>query len=98
MMVGCTLAGTRTNIIGYADDICLLAPSAPALQALLDTFSSQLDDLGLTINVDKCAYLVFRKPMTQEITTKVHIKGQNIKKVETFRYLGVIISTDNTIE
>ena len=35
--------------------------------------------------------------MAQDISTKVHIKGQNMKKVETFIYLGVIISTDNGI-
>ena len=97
MAAGCTLAGARTNIIGYADDISLLAPSAAALQELLDTLSSHLDELGLKINVEKCAYLIFRKNAAQQIATNVIIKGKSMEKVETFKYLGVILSTDNSI-
>ena len=63
MNATCFLGGirSRTNIICYVDDIGLLAPSATGLQKMLDLMYLGLDNLGLTINVSKRAYLVFKK-------------------------------------
>ena len=57
MDVGCCLSGIRYNIICYADDVMLLAPSKTGLQTLLNKFEQCLGVLGLFANVDKCAYL-----------------------------------------
>ena len=97
MNVGCSLGGVRVNIICYADDICLLAPSRYALQLLLDHLQSCLKYLDLNINVNKCAYIIFKKHKRDYITSEVTLEGVKIPRVAEFKYLGVILSEDLSI-
>ena len=98
MSVGCSLGGNRSNILCYADDMCLLAPSATALQILLSLLESRLTGVGLIANVSKCAYLVFRgKSRDPTLTFNVQLKGQSLQRVSTFKYLGIILSDDISI-
>ena len=97
MDVGCTLAGERNNILCYADDVCLLAPTPEALQTLIDVFIEEINISGLTINVDKCAYIVFKHKKSHEINSVVTINSQNIKRVNEVKYLGIILSENNNI-
>ena len=53
MDMGCSLNGFRCNILGYEEDLVLLASSSRALQVLLNKFHSLLNERGLKINVDK---------------------------------------------
>ena len=59
-MIGCSLDGIRTNIMCFADDICLLSPSAMGLQQLLSILHARLTAVRLTINSDKCAQIIFK--------------------------------------
>ena len=58
--VGCSLNLTMTNILCYADDIALLAPSAKGLQILIELNSTKLEKLCLAINPGKSKYIVFK--------------------------------------
>ena len=49
--VGCSLNCSKMNILWYADDIVLLAPTTHALQVMLDTPSDTIRNLTLKINV-----------------------------------------------
>jgi hypothetical protein len=51
--VGCKLFGMRANVIGYADDIVLMAPSWAALQCLLDLASGEADKIDMSFNSKK---------------------------------------------
>ena len=95
MPLGCSLEGRNFNILCYADDVTLLAPSASGLQKLLDAFSSEVSNLGLEVNTAKCAYMIFKKyKKPQILISKVFLNGQMIKHVTNFKFLGVIL-TDN---
>ena len=95
MNAGCFLGGIKTNIICYADDIALLAPSASGLQKMLDKMYLELDYLGLTINVSKCAYLVFKKAKNAPyIGSTLILNGEDVARVQKWKYLGIILSED----
>ena len=51
--VGCNIGGLAVNIVAYADDIVLLAPSWRALQELLAILESCCDLLDLVCNTKK---------------------------------------------
>ena len=53
MNYGCLLTSLKFNILRYADDIALIAPSAYRLQQLIDRLCCLLTELGLKIKKDK---------------------------------------------
>ena len=96
---GCSLGGVKTNIICYADDISILAPSASGLQKILNILHDRLSQLGLLVNVDKCAYIVFRAVKKSiDPPTKVYLNGKLLERVTDFKYLGVILSERLTLD
>ena len=97
MASGCELGGIKTNIICYADDICLLAPSNQALQSILNLVHAKLKNIGLSINIEKCKYIVFKKHKSININSTVTLEGETIERVSEYRYLGIILSEDNSI-
>ena len=56
----CTLICSKVNILGYADDLVLVAPTAQALQLLLNALTSKISTLSLLVNVQKSCNIVFR--------------------------------------
>ena len=49
--IGCSIGGHIINLLAYADDIVLLAPSWRAMQSLLSVLSVQSGYLDLSCNV-----------------------------------------------
>ena len=99
MSIWCSVGGVRSNSVWYAVDVCLLAPSAPALQVLLNSINVHFEANNLKINVKKCAYMVFNKAVNSNarIPTIVSLKGEPPERVPKFKYLGVILSEDMII-
>ena len=57
--VGCRLGIFSSNIIAYADDIVLLAPSSSSLQLLIDEAMKYGLNLDLRMNIKKTKILIF---------------------------------------
>ena len=51
--VGCNLGGRFFNILAYADDMVLLAPSWFALQKLIDLLSELAANIDMSCNIQK---------------------------------------------
>ena len=99
MPCGCLLDGIKMNVLCYADDIALLAPSAKGLQKMLVTLQEGLTKLGLVVNPAKCAYIVSRKCSKQDdVASSVTILGHQIERVKSFKYLGIILTDDMSIK
>ena len=98
MNAGCTFQYERVNLIAYADDLILLAPSATGLQLLLDELNSQLEAMDLLINFEKSSYIVFRGKRRLKFQPVVFLSGKTLKKVNSLRYLGVVLTDDLSLD
>lgn len=95
MKYGCRLGIQNCNIIVYADDIVLLAPTRYALQFLLDEALAECNKLNLSFNCMKSKYLVFN-PRDKINTPVSHIEIENtpLERVTSFKYLGIILNSN----
>jgi len=57
--IGCMIGGNVVNLLAYADDLVLLAPSWIAMQEILSIPKVQADNLNLSRNVNKTVYMIF---------------------------------------
>ena len=94
---GCMLGIYRSNIIAYADDLVLMAPSAKSLQTLIDVAFNEAEDLDLLFNLSKTKVMVFcwHKHNYKGRSMRIHEVGnQPIEHVTSKKYLGYIIASD----
>ena len=100
MKIGCSILGNKTNIIAYADDVFLMAPSASGMQKMLDKLYSLLTDLCMKINTDKdkSNYILFRSKYnrSRKIVPKLFLNGVQLEYLDKCKYLGVILSSDGS--
>jgi hypothetical protein len=57
--VGCNVGGVMLNVLAYADDVVLLAPSWRGLQCLLDLLTNHASKINMVINTSKWVRMVF---------------------------------------
>jgi endonuclease/exonuclease/phosphatase family metal-dependent hydrolase len=97
--VGCNLSYYRINIIGYADDLALIAPSGKGLQIMINVVVFMLTKLCLSLNVSKSVTMIFKAKKFKKYPLKptIHINGTDLKIVNEFQYLGTIISDNGLI-
>ena len=95
MNVGCKIGVVNVNVIAYADDIVLLAPSANALRLLINAANECASELMLSFNYDKTKVMIF-----YHCSFKTHYNFENgfivnahtIEVVKSIKYLGYVIS------
>ena len=92
---GCKLGTDWVNIICYADDMLLLAPSARGLQILVDTAIPILNELRLIVNRSKSSYIVFKHKRNITVPTLLRLDGLLCEQVNEIKYLGVSFSNDD---
>ena len=80
----------------YADDCALVAHSPDALQRSLNIVSSIYQAMGLKVNINKTEIL------SQQIIAGnppvFHLNGEVIKQVDSFTYLGSILTKKHNID
>jgi len=69
--IGCFVGDVCMNILAYADDIVVLAPSWHALQMLLNVLHSQSILIDVSCNVNKTVCMIFKPKRQSSI-----IRGQ----------------------
>ena len=93
--IGCNYFGTNINLLAYADDMVLLAPSWHGLQNLLNTIENAANDVNMSFNTKKTVCMVFNPCSKHKIVCSsfpaFSIAGCNLLFVEHFKYLGHII-------
>ena len=96
--LGCNVGGLFVNVLAYADDLVLLAPSWRALQSLLDLLLLNIVAINITCNVNKSVCMVFNPRNRTKIVAKVfpqlHLGGCQLQFVPVFKYLGHMICND----
>jgi Reverse transcriptase (RNA-dependent DNA polymerase) len=98
--IGCNVGGRMMNILAYADDVVLLAPSWTALQDLITVLDTNIKIIDVVVNTDKTVCMVFKpKCRTKIVATYFRnfmMNGQPLQFVAEFRYLGHIVNNDFT--
>ena len=96
MNVGRKIAGHMINIVAYADDTVLLAPSWRALQSLLTTLVAQAHATDLYCNTHRTVAMVFpprnRRLVIGNDFPLFTLGHKIIKYVSSFKHLGHVIT------
>ena len=74
----------------YADDIILLATSEAELQELVDRLDRVSREYSLLVNVDKTKVMA-----SNGIACCILIQNELLEQVDTFPYLGSLITEDS---
>jgi hypothetical protein len=90
---GCFFGGRRVNILMYADDVVLLAPTATVLQQMISKLELYCDIWNLQVNLTKSNIMVFRRGGRLSRSDKWWYKGKLIDVVNSYKYLGVILTS-----
>ena len=100
--IGCSLGHYRVNIIAYADDLIIVAPSVEGLRLLIDDLTSLSFDHALKINIEKTYYIIFKWKRNIMVNSRMFMNGSEVKRVQSCNYLGVVfdenLSSDCDIE
>ena len=93
--IGCNIAGCFVNILAYADDMVLLAPSWRGLQRLLNIIEEAAVAIDMCFNTNKTVCMIFspcnRYKTVSESFPQFRLAGNNISFVPMFKYLGHLI-------
>ena len=90
----------NSQIVLYADDLVLYRPiSTPneyhILQNDINTIENWTLSNCLQFNILKCKYMViYRRRNPEKHNPLLLLNGEPIERVETFKYLGILLSTD----
>ena len=87
---GCYINEQCMNHIMYADDICVMAPTAIALQKLLDVWFEYSIANDLLFNPVKSVRIVFKPCRFKLYCPTVSIGTERLTYVNTVKYLGFV--------
>jgi len=91
----CDRVGLKVNLLAYADDMVLLAPSWHALQLLLSVIEKGAQQIDLSFNTSKTVCMVFspcdRRKSVSESFPQFVLNGAMLSFVPQFKYLGHIV-------
>jgi len=94
--LGCNIGGLFVNMLVYADDMVLLAPSWYALQSLIKILERRCTELYIVCNSIKTVCMIFKpKNLDRRISADFPcftLDNCKLKFVSQFRYLGHIIN------
>ena len=83
---------TNGEILGYADDLALIAETGEALQNFVAVWDEVLNAKGMKISKEKTEVMLLSKEQEE---MDVVIGGSVLKQVDWFEYLGVYFGTGN---
>ena len=84
---------TVINHLRYADDTVIIAETEEELHQLIDSVVRESENKGLYLNESKCFTMVFSKS-TVIPTCNITIHGTSLEQVNSFIYLGSILTSD----
>ena len=82
-------------ILLYADDIVLLAESEEELQKMVAKLENFCKESQLYVNISKTNWMIFEKRKSANTReSNITFSKNNLQRVEHFKYLGIIFSTN----
>ena len=93
--IGCHIEGLCINHVFYADDLCLMAPCAIALQELINMCFKYSIEIDLNFNALKSYCVAFLPKLYKLALPELHINSMPISYTDSIKYLGYIFSSNN---
>lgn len=87
------LSEPSASSLRFADDIDGLAGTEEELKNLMDSLSRVVKAYGMEINADKTKIMT-NNP--EGINTDISVDGQVLETVDSFKYLGAIVSDESS--
>ena len=96
---GLTNALSNSSMSMYADDLLLYrtiqSPSDyQTLQAEIDALSDWISAHKLQLNCDKCKCMLVTRKRDSTMPTVLLISGQPLERVYSYKYLGILLTSD----
>ena len=86
------IAGMILSYIAFADDVALITYTALEMNLLLKRLRKQSKNFGLSINISKTKVMFIGNHTEQ---TACNINGVFLENVDSFQYLGRVITNNN---
>ena len=80
--------------LDFADDIALLVDSWQVMVALFMKMEEVTQRFGINISARKCEVLYIGRDERSKRVQDISLRGQALKQVEEFTYLGSVITSD----
>ncbi|XP_039298009.1 uncharacterized protein LOC120354675 [Nilaparvata lugens] len=90
---GVKLNDTNIRILAYADDIVLLASNKLDLKKMITALEEYCRRWNLLVNLDKSKIVIFRNGGKQGRHEKWWYKGKPIEVVNSYKYLGINLTS-----
>jgi hypothetical protein len=87
------IGGHITHTVKYADDLVLLAKEEKVLQDMVDKLTEIGRCYGMEINVEETKVMRISR---QTIPVKIMIDQKQLENVQSFKYLGSILTNDGS--
>jgi hypothetical protein len=84
--------------LAYADDVNILGGSVHTVRENAEALVVATKDIGLEVNTDKTKYMVMSRDRNAGRGDCVKIDSRSIERVEEFKYLGVTLTDQNSIQ
>ena len=94
--LGCHIDNMNFGIIMYADDLVLVSASVYHLQLMIDICLGELDDLDLSVNLNKSVCIRFGK-RSKVFCSTVSIDGISIPWSNSMKYLGIVFISGKSL-
>jgi len=92
---GCYIGEVLLNHLIYADDICVFFPSVRGLHSILDVCQAYAESHEIIFNCSKIVCMKFKaKSAKSTVTPLLTLGGQNVKCVNQYKYLEVVLDTE----
>ena len=89
---GCFVNNACINHVFYADDLCLIAPSATGLQKLLDVCTAYGTQCNILFNPVKTLCMVFKPKRCKLTCPSVKLDDTPLSYVSSTKYLGCLLN------
>jgi len=93
---GLKLNGTH-QLLSYADYFNILGGSIHTLKENAEALVAATREIGLEVSADKSKYMIMSRDQNAGRIHSVRIDNSTFKRVEELKYLGTILTSQNSI-
>ena len=85
-------------ILAFADDLAIVAKSRDELRAITEKIRDGAARFGLELSPKTEYMVILRDPARPELGQSLPVGAASFRRVESFKYLGCVVSQDNSLD